>query len=185
MSEIELRKLFDFMEADLIANRMGRITPRQEKILKQAASIGRIISLFIAIPILLWGVYFPVRGIVHDYSDYGFSGSLIGAGVFALVMLTIAMFMIGGVFKKDVISVIKAEGNVNFVAVEKQVTHNTSSSTNKIRTVRQYELRVGAEKFEDVNESLLSLINEGDDYAFYFVPSTRHILSCELIKKGK
>ena len=84
-------------------------------------------------------------------------------------------------FTKKKFSVEAVEGKVNFVAVEKKAGSSTSSTATK---VPQYEMRVGNEKF-DVAESLTNIINEGDVYAFYYTGDTRHILSCELISKGK
>lgn len=185
MQEIELRKLFDFDEKDLVANRRGQVTERQAKILKQAASIGRGIMIAIAVPILIWGVFFPVKSIVNDINRFGFNAGLLGAAVFALIMAVIAFSILRNIFKKDVVAVRSVEGQVNFVKVEKRVTSKGNNGLTNSRVVHEYELRVGSEKFEDVSENLLNIIQEGDTYTFYFTGDTHHILSCEFISKGK
>jgi hypothetical protein len=51
--------------------------------------------------------------------------------------------------------------------------------------VQQYELRVGKIAFENVDEELLNIIEEGDTYSFYYTKQVKQILSCEFISKGK
>jgi len=180
-SDLELRKFFSFDESDLVANRNGQVTPKQEKLLKQSATIGKIISTVLGFAILAWGVYFPGRGIIRDFIRFGYdAGSLISGATFILVMAAFAFLFLRGLFTKKIFSVETVEGQVNFIAVEKKV----GSSTNSIATkVRQYEMRVGNEKFDNVGEDLPNIIHEGDVYAFYYTGDTHHILSCEFISK--
>ena len=181
-SDLDLRKFFNFDESDLAANRKGQVTHKQEKVLKQAERIGKIIGMVIGFSILTWGVYFPGREIVSNYIRFGFNeASLINGAIFILVLTAFAFLFLRGLFEKKKFSVEAVEGKVNFVAVEKKAGGSTNSTATK---VRQYEMRVENEKF-DVSESLANIINEGDVYAFYYTGDTRHILSCEFISKGQ
>jgi len=180
-SDLDLRQFFAFDESDLVANRKGQVTPKQEKVLKQTERIGKIISMVIGFSILVWGVYF-VRTIISDFIRFGFNeASLINGGVFILVMAAFAFLFLRGLFTKKKFSVKAIEGKVSFAAVEKKVGSSTSSTATK---VWQYEMRVGNENFY-VGEGLSNTINEGDVYAIYYTGDTRHILSCEFISKGQ
>jgi hypothetical protein len=109
-----------------------------------------------------------------------------------LPALCIVWFICGGfayaAFKlaasKNDNSVLKAEGKVNFVKVEKRVS-SASSTGPRRRTVQEYELRVGRTPFEDVDEELINLIEEGDIYSFYYTKDTKDILSCEFVSRAK
>jgi len=178
-SDLELQKFFNFDESDLVANRKGQVTPKQEKLLKQSATIGKIISIILGFAILIWGVYFPVREIITDYIRFGIYNRSIGGLIFILVMTAFAFLFLRGLFTRKKFSIEKVEGQVNFIATEKKTTSFTSNKDTKIR---HYEMRVGSEKF-DVSEDLLNIIDESDVYAFYFTGDTRNILSCEFILK--
>jgi hypothetical protein len=181
-SDVDLRRFFNFDESDLVANRKGQVAPKQEKVLRQAGWIGKIISMVLGFSILIWGVYFPGREIVSDYIRFGFNeASLINGAIFILVLTAFAFLFLRGLFEKKKFSVEAVEGKVSFAAVEKKAGSSTSSTATK---VRQYEMRVGDENFTVV-ESLPNIINEGDVYAFYYTGDTRHILSCEFISKGQ
>ena len=181
-SDLDLRKFFNFDESDLVANRNRQVTHKQEKLLKQAERIGKTISVILGFSILIAGIYF-IPTIISDFIRFGFNeGSLINGVVFITVIAAFGFLFLRGLFTKKKFSVEAVEGKVNFVAVEKKAGSSTSSTATK---VPQYEMRVGNEKFNDVGEDLLNIINEGDVYAFYYTGDTRHILSCEFISKGK
>jgi hypothetical protein len=117
------------------------------------------------------------------------NSSVLAANAIGLIMLWGALgflafkaFRIAFDSRKAEYFVQKAQGKVNFVKVE---AHVRRPSGNGYRTEEQYELRVGRTSFEDVDEELLNIIEEGDVYAFYYVKDTQDILSCEFISKGK
>jgi hypothetical protein len=75
----------------------------------------------------------------------------------------------------------RAEGKVNFIWVERQV-RRTGNSGPRYRTVRALEMRVGSDNtFNNVNERLPSLINQGEEWIFYHVNHPFKILSAEKI----
>jgi hypothetical protein len=179
-SDLELRKFFNFDESDLIANRKGQVTQKQEKLLKQAESIGKMISVIVGFLILVGGILF-IPGIISDYTRFGFYNRSIGGAVFILIMIAFAVLFLRGLFTKKKFSVETVEGKVSFVGIDKKVGSSTSSPATN---ASQYQIRVGNENF-NIGEGLPNIINEGDVYAFYYTGDTHRILSCEFISKGQ
>jgi hypothetical protein len=193
MSDVKLRKFFEFDESDLVANRSGKLSAKQKS--KLETSEKGADQIFIGA-----GVVFIIAALVIIYFVAGdsilklFSGeSLTSDDTLAIVLggglpaLLFGFFAFGafklGTSKMDN-SVQTVQGKVNFVKVEKQVPTSTSS-VSSYRTVQQYELRVGKIAFENVAEELLNIIDEGDTYTFYYTKQVKQILSCEFISKGK
>lgn len=193
MSDVQLRKFFEFDESDLAANRSGKLSAKQKT--KLETSEKGADQIFIGA-----GIFFIVIALIIIYFVAGesilklFSGeSLTSSDTLSIVLggglptLLFGFFAYGafklGTSKLDN-SVQTVQGKVNFVKVEKQVPTSTSSVSN-YRTVEQYELRVGKIAFENVDEELLNIINEGDTYVFNYTKQTKQILSCEFISKGK
>ena len=193
MSDVKLRKFFEFDENDLAANRGNKLSARQK--IKLETSEKGADQIFIGA-----GIFFIVVGLIVIYFVAGDSimklfsgGSLSSSDTLAIALggglpaLLFGFFGFGaiklGTSKIDN-SVQNVQGKVNFVKVEKQVP-TSASSVSSYRTVQQYELRVGKIAFENVGEELLNIIEEGDTYAFYYTKQTKQILSCEFISKGK
>ena len=193
MSDVKLRKFFEFDENDLAVNRSNKLSARQKT--KLETSEKGADQIFIGA-----GIFFIVVGLIVIYFVAGdsimklFSGeSLSSSDTLAIALggglpaLLFGFFGFGaiklGTSKIDN-SVQNVQGKVNFVKVEKQVP-TSASSVSSYRTVQQYELRVGKIAFENVGEELLNIIEEGDTYAFYYTKQTKQILSCEFISKGK
>ena len=192
MSDIELRKFFEFDESDLSANRSGKLSPKQKK--KLETSEKGADQIFVGA-----GIFFILIALVIIYFVSGdsilrlFSGALNSSDILTIALggglpaLLFGFFAYGsfkiGASKLDN-TVQNVQGKVNFVKVEKQVPTSTSS-VSSYRTVEQYELRVGKIAFEDVDEELLNIMEEGDTYTFYYTKDAKEILSCEFISKGK
>lgn len=193
MSDSELRKFFAFDEGDLTANRSGKLSAKQKSKLESDEKGADQIIIGAGVVFLLIGliIAFVVAG---ETLGRLFSGAellssdlptiALGGG---LPLLLFGFFAFGafkiGTSKLDN-SVQHVEGKVNFVKVEKRVPTSTSSVSN-YRTEEQYELRVGRVAFENVDEELLNIIDEGDTYSLYYTKQTRQILSSEFISKGK
>jgi hypothetical protein len=193
MSDVKLRKFFEFDESDLAANRSRKLSARQKTKLetseKGADQIFIGAGIFFIIIALIVIYFVAGDSILKLFSGEGLTSDdtlaiVLGGG---LPTLLFGFFAYGafklGTSKMDN-SVQQVEGKVNFVKVEKQVPTSTSS-VSSYRTVQQYELRVGKIAFENVGEELLNIIEEGDTYAFYYTKQAKQILSCEFISKGK
>ncbi len=190
MTDSQLQKFFNFDQSDLNTNRSGKLSAKQKtKLEKDEQGADQIL--------IGAGIFFILVALVIVYFVAGeslmrlFSGNLASGDILTIVLgaglpLIFFGFFAMGAFKmgssKFDNSVQSAQGKVNFVKVEKQVPTSTSEVSN-YRTVQQYELRVGNNKFENVAEELLNLIDEGDTYIFYYTKSTKKILSCESIRK--
>jgi len=193
MPDTELQKFFNFDQSDLIANQNGKLSAKQEKLIKETDKSTSGIFRGIGFGLILINIC-VVAGFVYSFIHDGFSfstatnGDIIGL-LFAIAFPTLiigifvwVMFWLAS--SKTNHSLQKVEGKVNFVKVEKQESYKTGSSTS-YRTVQEYELRVGKVKFEDVDEELPNIIEEGDIYIFYYTKDNKEILSCEFISKGK
>jgi hypothetical protein len=194
MTDIQLRRFFDFDESDLNANRAGRLSVKQEKRTQEFEKDTSKTFRNIGIGLILLNILI-VAGFILNVTGSGFSFStasrddLIGMAAMMVVPTIIIGFFVWVMFwlaaSKLDHSLQKAEGEVNFVKVEKRESYKTASGSTSQRTVQQYELRVGRVKFEDVDEELLNIIKEGDFYTFYYTKDAKEILSCEYIVKGK
>lgn len=192
MSDTDLKKFFNFDENDLNTNRSGKLSAKQKTKLETSEKGANQILVgagvvFILIALII--VYFVAGNAILRL----FSGSLNPGDILTIILggglpILFFGFFAYGAFKmgssKFDNTVLSVQGKVNFVKVEKQVPTSTSEVSN-YRTVQQYELRVGKVAFENVDEELLNMIEEGDTYAFYYTKDTKQILSCEFISKGK
>jgi hypothetical protein len=74
----------------------------------------------------------------------------------------------------------RAEGTVNFVWVERKERTSTGSGH---KTVRSLEMRVGTDaKFTGMSDQLPNLINQGDEWIFYYTNYPFMFLSAEQVK---
>lgn len=197
MSDLELRKYFEFDEADLQANRLGKLSKKQElkfqadeaahkkstwKFVFYMSLFGLALSAFILVGSIPGGL--TMANLESQFSQN--PQSILGA-IFIPWILP-GIFIIGAFWLSRMrldFSVLKAEGKVKFVKVEKRERRKLASGNTSYRTVEEYELRVGPKVFENVDEELLNSIEDGDLYVFYYTKDGEQILSCELINKRK
>lgn len=188
MSDSELRKYFDFNESDLNANRSGQLSAKQKKRLdeNEKGANGILIGFGVVLILIAIGVSIGVgsSALADGFTSDDTLGLLLGIGLPVSLLGFFAWGSFKIAFSKTDNSVQHVEGKVNFVKVEKQVPTSTSS-TSSYRTVEQYELRVGKIGFENVDEELLNIMDEGDTYAVYYTKDAKEILSAEFVKKGK
>lgn len=192
MTDLELKNFFDFDESDLIANRTGRLTAKQKAKIEDVEAGASQIFFWAGVILVLIGLG-ATYGILQPalVSGFTFTGlsDLIGPFIGLSLTWGVLGFFAIGAFRlsknKFDSSVQSVEGKVNFVKVEKEEWTQSSDGMRSSRTVEEYELRVGRVAFENVDEELLNIIEEGDIYAFYYTKETKDILSCEFIGKGK
>ncbi|MBL8089206.1 MAG: hypothetical protein JNJ43_02685 [Anaerolineales bacterium] len=175
MSENQIKGYFAFDDSDLIANRAGRLSPKQEKkIISNDQFANRVILGFFLV-CLAFTLFFAYK----VFSDSTSIPSWVG--------LILAMFFGSlfsrGLFTKVDYSVQKVEGEVQFVKVEK-LSGSATDPMHKRQKVSSYEMHIGGESFSNANPALIEIM-QGDVYAVYYTKTTRQILSVEFIAKGK
>lgn len=197
MFDLELQKYFEFTEADLAANRTGKLSKKQEEAIRASdASFTRstvkfsVFTILFGMAISAAIIFLGMPGEISlDGLKYRFAQDAEGLMTAVGIPGILVLIFVGGAFflarTKVDHSVQKAEGKVNFVKVEKRKADVLADGSTKYHDVEEYELRVGRKAFENVDEEILNLINEGDTYAFYYSKDAEQILSCELIAKGK
>lgn len=175
MSEKQIQGYFAFDDSDLIANKSGRLSPKQNKKLTSNDQFAQRVILGFFLVCLIFTFYFGYKAL----SDTTSIPSWIG--------LILAMFFGSifsrGLFTKVDYSVQKAEGEVQFVKVEK-LSGSISDPAYKRNKVKSYEMHLGTESFSNANPALIEYM-QGDVYAVYYAKDTKQILSVELISKGK
>ena len=201
MSET-IEQVLNFDDADLASNRLGQLTQKQKGLLAEKAknhkSFNTIIGVIVAVIFggtLLTGLGAPFLAAV--------GGSLLESGkvttealltlipIICVVLFVLVIF--GGILvvilkvifdranKKVDTTVRRVEGIVNFIWVEKR-ERNTSKTGPTYKTVRVLEMRIGGETFSNINNELPSLINQGEEWIFYYTNHPFKFLSAEQVK---
>ncbi len=195
-------EVLGFDDPDLGSNRLGQLTQKQKDLLAEKAkshkSFNTIIGVIIAVVFggaLLTGIGAPILATV--------GGSLLESGkvttealltlipIICVVLFVLVIF--GGILivilkvvfdranKKVDTTVRRVEGIVNFVWVERR-ERNTRKTGPTYKTVRVLEMRIGGETFSNINNELPSLINQGEEWIFYYTNHPFKFLSAEKMK---
>jgi len=205
MSDFELMKLLNFDDADLVANRLGQLTQKQKNVLAEKAkshkNFNTIIGVIIAVVFggaLLTGLFVPILATL--------GGSLLESGkvttealitlipiicavlfflvIFGVILIVVLRVVFARANKKVDTTVRSVEGVVNFVWVEHQ-RRNPNKNGPMYKTIRVLEMRIGGETFSNINNELPSLINQGEEWIFYYTNHPFTFLSAEKISKEK
>lgn len=199
-----LEQVLNFDDADLASNRLGQITQKQNDLLVEKAkshkSSNTIIGIVIAVIFggtLLTAVFVPILAVVAgSFLENGgitpqaiqISLPLICIGLFVLVgfgagLFFVVRFIFARANRKVDLVVRRVEGNVNFVWVERR--HGNNSKTGpKYKIVRVLEMRIAGEAFT-IDNDLPNIINQGEEWIFYYTKHPFLFLSAEKISKGK
>jgi len=177
----KLQEYFHFNQNDLQANRQGRVTENQRAHIKGKVQRynNRILIVLGVVLVIGFIANFAIRiaAASGELSNL-FSSLPMGAvgPIFAAFIMVI--FLIFRTQKKNEQSLLKAEGTVNFVWVERRVSNQDRTG---YKTVKSLQMRVGGVSF-NVNENLMDIINQGDNVRFYYA-SGGDIVSAEFIDK--
>ena len=191
-------EVLGFDDADLGSNRLGQLTQKQKELLVEKAkshkSFNTIIGVIIAVVFggaLLTGLGAPVLATVGG--SLLESGEVTAEALIALIpiicMVLFFLVIFGGILivvlrivferanrKVDTV-VRRVEGKVNFVWVERR-ERNTRKTGPTYKTVRVLEMRIGGETF-NVNNELPNVINQGEEWIFYYTNHPFKFLSAE------
>lgn len=202
MAAVELMNVIGFDDSDLASNRLGQLTQKQKEHLGEKAkshkSFNTVIGVVIAVVFggsLLTGLFVPIfAALGGSFLEYGkittetilASLLFICMGLFFIVVFgSILIVVLRVVFERanrKVDTVVRrAEGKVNFVWMEKQ-ERNTSKTGPMYKTVRVLEIRIGGETFT-IDHELPNIINQGEEWIFYYTNHPFKFLSAEQISK--
>lgn len=100
--------------------------------------------------------------------------------VFGGILIVVLRIVFERANRKVDTAVRRVEGAVNFVWVEKQERNNFKTGPT-YKTVRVLEMRIGGETF-NVKHELPSVINQGEEWVFYYRNHPFMFLSAEQVK---
>lgn len=197
-----LSQVLNFDDADLASNRLGKLTEKQKSLLaeKYQSNKNKYLMVGILIIFMCFSAFLCrfIPSLLNSASVSVFeNGSLeptlmsmllfiVIGGIFFLVFGTVIVLVLRVVFGKAKqqadTAVRRVEGKVNFVWVERE-ERNLSDVGPRFKTVRSLELRVGTDMtFNNVNSELPNLINQGEEWIFYYTNHPFKILSAEKVK---
>lgn len=184
MSNLDLMRYYEFDNADLVANRMGRLSDKQEfeinlsnkKAYRSWFGYIVILVLFGAFISYLILQYSPSPRILpEEAQDLAILWGIVG------LLAALIIYMMWAARGVDY-SVFNANGPVRFETVMQDHLREDASGQNHYETEKEMTLYVGDAVFENVDEKLKRIIREGDVYKFYYLKNAdRRVLSAELI----
>ena len=192
MTEKHLMEYWNYTEADLNANQRGQLTEKQKAVLaekqKEQKSYNSCLGAIVvgALGFLLVGALFnPVRSAIQELSAEGGDpmqsvAILFVIGLLLALIVGVTIVSLRRMNRKADHVIRNAKGTVNFVWVESKVRTQTGSGH---KTVRSLEMRVGTETKFIVEDKLPNLINQGEEWIFYYTSYPFMFLSAE--KTGK
>ena len=149
MSEKQLQGYFAFDDSDLIANKFGRLSPKQQKKITSNDQFAQRFIFGLTLVCIALALFFIYKVVVDSTSVSSWIGAV-------LAMFFTTLFG-RGLFNKVDYSVQKVEGEVQFVKVEKQ-TGSVNDPSYKRQTVSSYEMHVGGESFSNANPALIEIM---------------------------
>jgi hypothetical protein len=180
MSSNQLQAYFKFDDADLMANRMGQLTPKQIERLTQEVKASRGCGLISGVGLMLIALLpATIVLLTGAVQQMGVIFLLPWVLIWLPIWGLIGFSMIRGAFKKHVVTLQKVEGPINIV---KSVSTSTDSDGHTSTSV-SYDLHVGGKKF-DVNSHLADFMMQGDTYTIYYVTDLEKIMSVEFRAKA-
>jgi hypothetical protein len=193
-----IEQFWNFDDADLGANRLGKLTEKQKKYLlgehktQKNVFLGvgaSLVVLFLCLPIVLIGsrVILPML-LSGDFSEIqnifpfatigGFGILFIGTSVLA-VGAAVAIYMLRA-GKKANITVKRVEGGVSYSWGTKRV-RNPGNKARPYDDIRVLHLNIDGKKYE-VHKDLQEIIKEGECWAIHYTSYPFKFLSAEQVK---
>jgi len=188
MSDAKLREFLKFDESDLLANRNGKLSENQKKMLteRRKSEVMRWIIVLVVYLASLAGILFLVSKTTPLLADLSFATIFKTLPGPAIVVLILLIFLLYKIFRGYDDTLKSMQGEVEFVRVERQEKDyaRSDSAHDVYKTVQAYEMHVGDITYGDVNEKFVSLIKQGNIYKFHYTKDGG-ILSGEMMKKEK
>lgn len=184
MSNLDLMRFYEFDNADLVANRMGRLSDKQEfeinlsdkKAYRSWFGYIVILVLFGAFSSYLTLQDSPSPRILPEETQaLSIIWSVVG------ILVAIIVYMMWAARGVDY-SVFSTKGPVRFETVMRDHLREYAGGQNHYETEKEMDLYVGDTVFENVDEKLKRIMREGDVYKFYYLKNADgRVLSAELI----
>ncbi len=178
MGNPQLEQYFKFDDADLAANRMGQVTPKQVARMTQEVKTSRTGGLIFGSLLMIVAIL-PALLTAGAVQQMGIVFILPWTCIWLPIWGAIGYALIRGAFKKHVVTLQKVEGPINIIKTVSESTDNDGMH----HTSYEYELHVGGKEF-DVESDLANYMMQGDTYAIYYVTDLEDILSVEFIQKA-
>jgi hypothetical protein len=184
-----LRDYYHFDEADLNANRSGRLTEKQVQRLKTEKKQSKIWGIGCGLGLFVIASIFPIAFIPMAIDAFTKGhvlagiGDLVGPVIWVAVWGGLGLFLtIGSFSKSDSKIYLKSlTGPINLVGVERR------SGGEHPHTYIEHELHIRGKEFE-VDEEMGGYMMQGDIYTIYYIENLDgtgdEILSLEWVAKG-
>jgi hypothetical protein len=172
--DAELGKYFDFDEADLNANRLGSLTPRQQaRDKKDTRSTKRVLRIagfgFLAFAI------FPAIVLLLEKSAWRLW--LIWS-LWLVTWIFLAIILLRMSWVDTTVDTLKTvEGRVKPIQEEKEDGHGHKFSN--------YYWIIGGIKFDAADADKVELLEQGATYRVYYLDLSKQILSVERVSNGE
>jgi hypothetical protein len=178
MPDVELQHVLGFDQEDLAANCMGRLSPKQEKSIRNTQRLQSIIFIGTGIITLLIAIFIFISGLSTSLQNKQ------GKTIPGIALPAVALGIIAwGSFKlsaqKIDSSVQCVRGKVRFIRVENVIPEKKPNGVWFYRIVEDYQLRVGNVIFENLDRRIFNLLQEQDIYTFYYTKDSKDILSVD------
>ena len=154
----ELMQTFDFTADDLAHNKAGKLSPRQMKQYRNASNRGRIFSFFV---MLAFGIAAYFTLLPFGSEGLALKDDLVRL-IGGIVLTGLSLFFLYAMFGKDVPVVKSAQGKVQFVSRDSDMTHDDGTVTSST----SYYVVIGDEQFT-INSGQYQFFNQGHVYAIY------------------
>ena len=183
MADQQLMSAFKFTEAELQTNRNGLLTEKQQSDLAEDSKYNKIFGVIGGIflfGLAVVGLIFGIAGIFQSQDTQGKLTAVLLIVVWVGIFGALGTRTIIRAFSKFQVKLLKAEGPVNTIKVERTTARGNGSVSHYF----VYEMHVGFGTFELTAEQA-GIMMQGDVYALYYTQgSENEILSVEFISKA-
>jgi hypothetical protein len=173
-NEEEIRKYFDFNDADLFANRNGYLSPRQQARDKQEQKGAHKVLLIFGF-IIVAADLFPFLVLLIEKTPWQHWLLWLIIWLPIWTFLAILVFRLsGGTSTPDILKTI--EGQVDIIKEENEDNH-----ANKFY---DYYWSIGGVKFDVADSEKVDILQQGDIYRVYYLDLAKEIMSLEKLAKN-
>ncbi|HNC32317.1 MAG TPA: hypothetical protein PKX08_20040, partial [Cyclobacteriaceae bacterium] len=185
MSELELMKFYKFNSVDLAANRLLRLSEKQEKEITNSDKKAFRSWFGYIVVLILIGAVFSSLLFQASPSPRLLPEKVIGLGI---IWSIVGVLVAGIVYfmwrsRKVDYSVFSAEGSVHFELTQREQLQEHANGDKYYKTEKELDFYVGETVFKDVDPKIKKILKEGDVCKLYYLKNADgRILSAEKVK---